>query len=317
MTSPVKLLDIIQARERIRPYVNITPLEPAPRLGAQAYFKLENVNIQHSFKIRGALNAVLAQKEQAHQFGVITSSAGNHGLGLVYSTSLLGIKATVVMPTHAPQRKINGVRQFGADVVLHGDIYDDAEEYARRLEQETGGLFVSPYNDPYIVAGQGTMALELVEQLPDIGRVLLPTGGGGLIAGMGLAMKAINPEVEVIGVQSVATPAMYNYLRGENLPQNPTTLADGLSGDIEKGSITLTMCKVVADDMLLVTEQQIADAIRWMFRHHGWVIEGSAAVGIAAITNELIPADDVPTVAIITGSNIDADKFLALMTTSL
>jgi threonine dehydratase len=310
----LKLIDIMAARQRIAPYILTTPLEAAPGLGGHVYLKLENVNILHAFKIRGALNAILAQERRARYNGVVTSSAGNHGLGLVYAASLLGIEGTVVMPEHAPQRKINGVKQYGANVVLHGSIYDEAELRARQLEKEEDKLFVSPYNDPYVVAGQGTIALELIEQLASVEQVLIPVGGGGLISGMGLTIKSINPAIQVIGVQSEATPAMYNYLHDTDLPQDPSTLADGLSGDIEAGSITIDMCREFCDELLLVSEDAIASAIEWTFRVHGWVIEGSAACGIAALQKSAV-SSEAPTVVIITGGNIDADNFLRLMIT--
>ncbi|MCI0713580.1 MAG: threonine/serine dehydratase [Chloroflexi bacterium] len=310
----LKLIDIISARQRIAPYILTTPIEPSPELGSRVYMKLENVHILHSFKIRGALNAILAQQRRARYNGVVTSSAGNHGLGLVYAASLLGIEATVVMPEHAPQRKIDGVKQYGANVVLHGRIYDDAELYARQLEKNEDKLFVSPYNDPYVVAGQGTIALELIEQLAGVEQILIPVGGGGLISGVGLAIKAIDPDIKITGVQSEATPAMYNYLNGTDLSQDPSTLADGLSGDIEAGSITIDLCREVCDELLLVSEDDLASAIQWMFRVHGWVIEGSAACGIAALQTSIV-SSDAKTALIITGGNIDADTFLRLMIT--
>ena len=163
-----------------------------------------------------------------------------------------------------------------------------------------------------MVLGQATIALELLEKLPQVGRVVIPVGGGGLIAGMGFALKTLNPTIEVLGVQSVATPAMYNYLYGENLPQGDT-LADGLAGDIEAGSITFDLCRQYADSVAVVEESAIAEAIRWVFYQHGWVIEGSAAVSVAAWQTQAIPHDAIPTVLLITGGNIDAAKFRHLL----
>ncbi len=311
--SELQLLDILKARENIRPFTFITPLEQSLVLAPNTFFKLENVNITHSFKIRGALNALLSQVQQATEFGVITSSAGNHGMGLVYAATLLNVDVTVVMPTHAPQRKINGAKKLGAEVILHGAIYDDAELYAREMSTKSGKLFVSAYNDPYVIAGQATIGLEIFVQKPEVERVIVPVGGGGLVTGIGMVAKAMNPAIEVIGVQSTATPAMYNFLHGTDFSQDPDTLADGLSGDIENGSMTLDMCPLLIDQMVLVEEEAIANAIRWMYREHGWVVEGSAATGIAAIQAELIPKDNRPTIIIISGGNIDADKFLNLM----
>lgn len=312
--SELQLLDILKARENIRPFTFITPLEQSPALHPSIFFKLENVNITHSFKIRGALNAILSQVNRATENGIVTSSAGNHGLGLVHAAALMQLSATVVMPERTPLRKINGAKAYGANVILHGAIYDDAEAYARELEQQSGMLFVSPYNDNYVVAGQATLGLEIFVQKPEVARVIIPVGGGGLIGGVGMVAKAMNPAIEVIGVQSTATPAMYNFLNGTELPQDPNTLADGLSGEIENGSMTLDICPLVIDQMVLVDEEAIADAIRWMYREHGWVIEGSAATSIAALRAGAIPIDERPTVVIISGGNIDADKFLELMT---
>lgn len=315
--ATLTLDDVLEARQRHSAYLLTTPIEPAPALGENIYFKLENTNVLHSFKIRGALNAIMAQEIQARQFGVVTSSAGNHGLGLVYVADMLGINATVVMPKHAPRRKIDGVMYYGANVILHGDIYDDAERFARQLEQDQKAVFVSPYNDPYVIAGQGTIGLELLEQMPQMGRVIVPVGGGGLISGVGMAIKSIRPTIEVIGVQSVGTAAMHNYLYGSNLYQDPKSLADGLSGDIEEGSITIDLCRNLQDKLILVDESDIAYAIAWIFHKHGWIIEGSGAVGVAAILSERLPVDDVPTAILLTGGNIDADKFLQIANTQV
>lgn len=308
----VTLFDIIQARQRLAPFIPLTPIESAPSLGQDVYLKLENANIMHAFKIRGAMNAILAKLHLIEASGVVTSSAGNHAMGLVYAAHQIGVPATVIMPEHAPQRKIKGVWQYGAEVILHGEIYDESEVYARQYAFETGKLFVSPYNDADVIAGQGTIALEILEQLPTVGQVIVPVGGGGLISGIGVAMRNIKPSVHIFGVQSYATPAMYNLLYDDDLPQDTNTLADGLSGDIEAGSITVPLCRETCEQVFLVPENAIADAVRWMFETQGWVIEGSAAVGIAALRDGAFDLTDGPTVLVITGGNIDSHKFLEL-----
>ncbi len=308
----LNLFDVLSAQHRIREYLSPTPLETAIDLGENIYFKLENVNPTHSFKIRGALNAILAQENTAREKGIIAASAGNHAMGVAYGASLTGAKATIVMPAQAPKRKIHGAERYGATAILHGDIYDDAEDYARKLEQQQGKLFISPYNDPYVLAGQGTISLEIFEQLPSVKRIIIPASGGGLLGGVAMAAKLVNPDIEIIGVQSVATPAMYNLFYDEQLPQL-NTIADGLAGDIETGSITIPICKTYTDHIVLVEEAKIEEAIHWMFRTHGWVIEGAAAVGIAALLSQKITHDDRETIIIISGGNIDADKFLHLM----
>ncbi len=303
--------DILNAQRRLRPYLIPTLLEPAPALGTNVHFKLENLNPTHAFKIRGALNATLSQAEAARERGIIAASAGNHAIGVAYGATLAGAKVTIVMPTHTPQRKVKGAEQYGAETLLHGDIYDDAELHARQLEKEQDRLFISPYNDFYVVAGQGTIALEIFNQLPSVKRILVPTSGGGLLAGVAMAAKHIAPDIEIIGVQSIATPAMYNIFYGVDYPQQ-ATIADGLSGDIESGAITIPLCLQYTDKVVLVAENEIIEAMRWMFQTHGWIIEGAAAVGIAAILGEKVDAPD-ETVIIISGGNIDADKFLGLM----
>lgn len=308
----LKFADFLNAQRHIRPHLHPTPLEAALGLGANIYLKLENLNPTHSFKIRGALNATLSQAALARERGIIAASAGNHAIGVAYGASLAGAKATIVMPAQTPQRKVKGAERYGAQAILHGAIYDEAELYARQLEKERGELFISPYNDPYVVAGQGTISFEIFDQLPGVQRILVPTSGGGLLAGIAMAAKHINPDVEIIGIQSTATPAMYNAFHGTNLPQLDT-IADGLAGDIEAGSITVPLCQIYTDKIVLVEEDEIKDGVRWMFREHGWVIEGAAAVGIAALMTRKVANDQRETVVIISGGNIDADKFLNVM----
>ncbi|NDJ84965.1 MAG: threonine/serine dehydratase [Chloroflexi bacterium] len=308
-----QFLDVLNAQRRLRPYLSPSTLEETPALGQGIAFKLENTNPTHAFKIRGALNAIIAQADIAQQRGIVAASAGNHAIGVAYGAALAGAQATIVMPLDTPQRKVNGARQHGAHTVLHGAIYDDAEIHAHQLEQEHGWLYISPYNDPYVVAGQGTIALEIFDQRPQVQRLVVPTSGGGLLAGIALAAKHINPGIEVIGVQSIATPAMYNIFYDTDFPQQPT-IADGLAGDIEPGAITVPICQKYADKIVLVEEASIIEAIRWAFQQHGWVLEGAAAVGIAAFLSDRIPRQDPEnTVIILSGGNIDADKFLKLI----
>jgi threonine dehydratase len=310
--TQLSITDIFQAQKNLAPHLSPTPLEQAPDLGETAYFKLENLQKIRSFKIRGALNAILSLSEEEKARGIIACSAGNHGQGIAYAAHLLGIPAKIVMPAHAPKRKIKGVRQYGADILLHGDTYEAAELHARKMETQMGMTFISPYNHPLVIAGQGTIGLELFQALPTLGRVIVPVGGGGLLAGIGLVCKTFRPDCEVIGVQSMATPAMHNYFYGTTHPQTES-LADGLSGDIEGGSITLELCKRYVNQVVLVHEEQIRTAIRWMLEYHNWVIEGAAAVGIAAIQSGYIPVDSRPTALIICGGNLDYDQLREIL----
>ena len=306
-------ISTLSAKTRITPYLESTLLEPALSLSPNLYFKLENTNPTHSFKIRGALNAILGQSDIAREQGIIAASAGNHAMGIAYGAKLINTPAKIVMPKSAPQRKVKGVESLGATAVLYGNIYDEAELHGRELEKQGEGLFISAYNDPYVIAGQGTISHEIFTQLPTTQRIIVPTSGGGLLAGVALAAKHINPSVEIIGVQSIATPAMYNVFYDTNYPQLDT-LADGLAGEIEDGSITVPICKQYTDKIVLVEEDTVADGVRWMFQNHGWAIEGAAAVGTAAILSNVVDINDgKDTVVIISGGNIDADKFLKLM----
>lgn len=299
--------DLILARRRLTGYLRPTPLEPAPGLGPHTWLKLENANRTHSFKCRGALNAMLALAADARSRGILAASSGNHAQGVALAAHLVGAEATIVMPAHTPRRKVDGVRAWGATPLLVGETYDEAEAAARQMERDTGKTFISAYNDPQVIAGAGTVGLEILDDLTGIQRVIVPVSGGGLISGVGLAMKAINPAIEVIGACSIATPALYNWIHGTQHPQIWETLAEALSGEIEAGSITLAISKQVVDRVVLVTEDAIADAIRWLAFDTGWIVEGGGAVGVAALRSGLIPADGKLTAVVVSGGNIDRE----------
>ena len=238
----ITFVDIEQARERIKEQIYFSPFpysETVSRItGNRIFFKLENLQITGSFKERGALNRLMTLTPEEARRGVIAASAGNHGMAVAFHSRRLNISATIVMPSVAPLIKVTRVRQYGAQSVLHGNDYDSALAEALRLSKETGLTFVSPFDDPWIVAGQGTIGLELYEQNPDLDAVIVPVGGGGLIAGIALALKTLNPKIRVIGVQAEAVPAMKAALeKGEPLCVPPaTTIADwvALVDDVEK-----------------------------------------------------------------------------------
>ncbi len=310
--TTVTLHDIISARARLKPYFAPTPLEAAPRLGPACCLKLEHTNPTHSFKVRGAFNAMLTLDEAARQRGIVTASSGNHAQAVAYGAHRFGLRARIVMPAHTPQRKVDGTRQFGAEVVLHGDYYDYAEQHARFLETSEDLTYISPYNDPRVIAGAGTCGLEIIEQNPAIQRVIVPVGGGGLIAGIATAMHTINPEIEVVGVNVVASPAMYNAFYGTSLPQIPDTLAEALSGEIE-GDLTIALARAHVSRIVLVDEDAVAAAMRWLLHEQGWLVEGGGAVGVAAVLGGQIPADDTPTAIVLTGSNLDSETLRAVL----
>lgn len=307
----MNLQDIYAARAQISRWARHTPLEPSPALGADIYLKLENLQRTGSFKLRGALNRTqsLSPAEQAR--GVVAASAGNHAQGVALGCALLGVSAVVVMPESTPRTKLFATQRYGAEVRLVGQTYDEAEAAARQIERETGRVFISPYNDARVVAGQGTIALELLQDLPDLKRVIVPVGSGGLLSGIAVALKAINPAIRVIGVTSRATPAMYNHLKGTRLPQLPT-LAEGLAGEIEAGAITLDLARL-ADDIVLVEESAIARTIAWLIETHHLIAEGSGAVGIAAILTGVLTATEGPTAIIVTGGNLEAQDLFEIL----
>jgi threonine dehydratase len=309
----VSYQDILEAQTRISPYVTPTIIEPAIELGENVSLKLENLNQTHSFKIRGALNALLSLDEASRKRGVVTASSGNHAQGIAYAASLLGIRARVLMPPHTPKRKVAGVQRYGAEAVLYGQNYDDVELEARRLEREQGYVFISPYNDPMVIAGAGTVGLEIVAAMPEVERVIVCVGGGGLISGVAIAVKALKPTAEVIGVCAVGSPAMYNHFHGTHLPQDYNTLAQALSGEIEEASITLDITRQWVDDVVLVGETQIAMGVRWLLYEQGWVVEGGGAVGAAAMLSGVLSADARPTVIIISGGNIASNDLHSIL----
>jgi len=306
----VNLQTIFAARSRIAPFVWHTPLEFSRELGA--HLKLENLQRTGSFKLRGALNRVLALTDEDKRRGVVAASAGNHAQGVAFGCARVGVSALVVMPEATPRTKVEATRSYGVEIKLFGATYDDAEAEARRIERESGRVFISPYNDAVIIAGQGTVALEILEDLPDVAQVLVPVGSGGLISGVGVALKAVNPAIRVIGVTSRATPTMYNHVKRERLPQLPT-IAEGLSGEVEPGAITLEIVPQVADDILLVEEEDIRAAIAWLVEAHHLIAEGSGAVGIAALRTRPDLASAGPTVAIVSGGNLDIEELRRLI----
>lgn len=300
-------IDFRAAHERIKPYLTLpTTLERARWLAGETYLKLETVNPTHSFKIRGAINAMLRLKEQGlGAEGVIAASSGNHAQALSYAAKLTGVRAQILMPKHTPQKKVDGVHAHGGEAILFGDNYDSAEGEAIRRAAESGITYVSPYNHPDVVAGAGTIGLEIVAQVPTVGRVLVPLSGGGLLGGIAAAIAGIKPDCEVIGVCAEHAPAGYNLIHGGDKPQVWETLAEALSGEIEVGSITIDLLKKYVHRVVLVDETAIAEAMSAILFKQGWVVEGGGAVTTAALMSGAVEPDDRPTVAVISGGNVD------------
>jgi threonine dehydratase len=297
-----------------------TPLEPSTWLseisGADVSLKLECYQPTGSFKVRGAMAAISHLGEDARERGVVTASAGNHGLGVAYAASRLDVGATVVVPDNASEAKVASLRRFPIELLRGGPSYDTAEHMALDLAREQSYAFVSPYNDPWVVAGQGTIGVEILEDAPRAGAVLVPVGGGGLISGIGSWLKRVNGDIRVIGVQSSASPAMEQALHAGRLVEIgiEPTLADGLAANIQMGSITFDLAREVVDELVLVTEEEIASAIRACFHELHLALEGSAVVTIAALLAGRIEGiAGTQVVGVVTGRNIASERLLELM----
>ncbi|WP_298438641.1 threonine ammonia-lyase [Geobacter sp.] len=301
---------IHEAADRLKKRVRRTELihshHFSERLGIPVHFKCENLQRTGSFKIRGALNFMLAQPREKLTRGVITASAGNHAQGVAFSADLLGVRATVFMPESTPPQKVQATREYGADVVLAGKNFDEAYAAAIQTQKESGALFVHPFDDHLVMAGQGTIGLEILEELPDVGTILVPIGGGGLIAGIATAVKETHPRVRIVGVESKAAPSMhYSVKRGKILEAPLTvTLADGIA--VKKvGKNTFPIVRELVDEVVLVDEEEIALAIVALLERTKLLVEGAGAVTLAALLNGKAGKPAGKTVCVLSGGNID------------
>jgi len=306
------------AAERIDGAVVKTPTLHSKTLsaitGAEVWLKFENQQFTAAYKERGALNALLLLTDEQRSRGVIAASAGNHSQGLSFHGRRLGVPVTIVMPTQTPTVKIMQTESVGGNVVLHGETFDDAFAHARELEGEMGLTFVHPFDEPNVAAGQGTVALEMLEAVPDLDMIVVPVGGGGLVSGVSVAAKAVNPDVKVIGVQTAEFPAFYELINNKKLSGRGLTLAEGIAVK-EPGFFTREIVGEFVDEMRVVKESAIEEAISLLLDIEKTVVEGAGAVGLAAL---LPPASGVPREqfagkkvgVILTGGNIE-QRFLA------
>jgi threonine dehydratase len=278
--------DIQAAAQRIRERVPTTPCVRSVTLsaitGAEVFLKFENLQFTASFKERGALNKLLLLSPEERARGVIAMSAGNHAQGVAYHAKHLGIPAVIVMPRHTPDVKVEHTRGHGAEVILHGENLQEAAAFARATCRERDLVFVHPYDDPEVIAGQGTLALEMLAQQPSLDTLIVPIGGGGLLAGMAVAAHALKPELELIGVQSDRFPAMAARLRDEPMPCAPYTVAEGIAVK-EPGELTTSILRELVREVVLVSEREIEDAILLLLQIEKTVVEGAGAAGLAAL----------------------------------
>ena len=250
--------------------------------GADIWLKFENLQFTAAYKERGALNALLLMDEERRQRGVIAASAGNHSQGLSYHGTRLGVPVTIVMPKTTPAVKVMQTESVGGNVVLEGQTFDEAYAYARQLEQERGLTFVHPFDDPDVAAGAGTVALEMLEDQPDLDCIVVPIGGGGLISGMATVAKGINPAIDVVGVEAALFPSMHHALSGQPMPAGGDTLAEGIAVK-EPGTFTREIIKERVDDILLVGEPDLEGAVALLLQIEKTVVEGAGAAGLAAV----------------------------------
>ena len=304
----VRLTDIKQAAKRLKDVVYKTPITYSYSLseisGANVFLKLESLQRTGSFKIRGAYNKLC--KLNGTDRRVIAASAGNHAQGVALAAKLLGMKANLVMPEGTPINKIVAVRHYGADVFLHGNTFDDAYAYARRLEKESGDLFVHAFDDPDVIAGQGTIGLEIIESLKDVESVIVPVGGGGLISGVSTAIKEKNPRIKIIGVQSKNAPSMSISLKKGTIVETGSgqTIADGIA--IKKaGTLTFEIAKKYVDDIISLDDNEIEDALLLLTERKRIVVEGAGAAALAGLLKRKNKFRKRNVLILVSGGNID------------
>jgi threonine dehydratase len=299
---------IIEAEKRIRPYLRETPLEYSYALnkitGCEVYLKLENIQITGSFKARGALNKILSLTNSTSK--IVTASTGNHGLGVANALSVTKKEGIIYLPKNASSAKVEAIKMRGIPVEFYGDNCEETEQYVRKLAESTNQIYVSPYNDEEVMAGQGSIGVELLRQLPDLGAVFVSVGGGGLIAGIASYLKAVNPKVEVVACLPTNAPVMYECIKAGKIidvPEKPT-LSDATAGGIEAGSITFAICQQCVDSYITVTEEEILAAMKLMIKHHHLIIEGSAGVAVASLLKAKNRYQGKKVALIICGGNV-------------
>jgi threonine dehydratase len=316
----ITLADIEAARGVIAGHVMRTPMLPAPRLseltGASVYVKYENLQVTNSFKERGARNKLASLSVADRARGVIAMSAGNHAQAVAYHAGMLGIPATVVMPMITPFVKVEATRGYGAQVVLDGETVDDAQVRAERIARERHLIWVHPYDDAKVIAGQGTIALEMLEDAPDLDMLVVPVGGGGLIAGNAVAARAMKPSIAIVGAEAALYPSVWNTLRGEQRPLGGPTIAEGIAVK-NVGALTLPIIRDLVSEMVLVDEAQIERAVNAYLTLQKTMAEGAGAAGLAAMLArpELFRGRRVG--LILCGGNIDPRILASVMVREL
>ncbi len=317
---PITLTDIEAAQTIIEGRVLRTPMLPAPRLseltGADIFVKYENLQVTNSFKERGALNKLASLDSDDRKRGVIAMSAGNHAQAVAYHARRLGIRATIVMPVTTPAVKIAATKAHGADVVLHGESVGEAQERVDALVAKHNFIQVHPYDDARIIAGQGTIALEMLEDVSDLDSLVIPIGGGGLISGNAIAAKAINPDIEIFGVEAALYPSMWNAVRGDTKPAGGPTLAEGIAVKSVSG-LTVPIVRALVSEIFLVEEPHLEQAVNAYLTLQKTMAEGAGAAGLAAILANPERFRGRRTGLVLSGGNIDPRILASIMVREL
>lgn len=319
MTSTNVLQSILQAEQKIRPYIRKTPLEYSPLLSkitsGQVYLKLENLQITGSFKVRGAMNALLSLSKQQCARGVVAASSGNHGIAVAFGLNTLSINGTIFVPEDTSSAKVAAISDYGVDTRFWSTDCLETEIHARSYAEQNDMLYLSPYNNLHVVAGQGTIGVELCQQLKQIDVVLAALGGGGLISGIAEYLKTVFPHAEVIGCSPMHSPVMAKSVQAgrildmESLP----TLSDGTAGGIEKDAITFPLCQRLVDDYILVSEDEIRHAMRLFIETHHMLIEGAAGVPLAALLKMPERFQGKTVIIVLCGANISLETLKSVI----
>tara|TARA_B100000749_G_scaffold138655_2_gene106411 strand:+ start:1606 stop:2559 length:954 start_codon:yes stop_codon:yes gene_type:complete len=311
--------EVIKAYHRSKSYIRKTPLEHSPYLSnlidGNVYLKLDNIQKTGSFKFRGAVSKMTSISATEKEKGVVTASTGNHGAACSLAMSLLGIDGKIVVPTIVHKNKVNNILNLGGKVEYHGDDCLIAEERAQEISKTTGATYISPYNDPAIICGQGTMGYEIDQDLKNIDSVFVSVGGGGLICGVGGYLKSVQKNVKMVAVSPKNSCVMYESIKAEkqlDLPSDPT-LSDGTAGGVEMGSITFELCQRIIDEFILVTEDEIADGIRIGVEKHHQLIEGAAGAAIAGFMKQKDKLNGQTVVIVMCGGNISSEVLKSIL----
>jgi threonine dehydratase len=309
---------IRHAEVRVRPYIRETALEHAPDLETgegTVWLKCEHQQITNSFKVRGALNSLALLSDEQRVKGIVACSAGNHGLGIAYAAQVYGVGAAIFVPETVDSSRKRELERFRVDLRVMGKDYGETERIAISFAEENRRPFVSPYNNPHVVAGQGTVAVELLKQLPEIEQIFVAVGGGGLLSGVASYAKALKPDLRIVAVSPSNSAAMFDELSGtpDEYRAFLPTLSDSTAGPVEGRSITVDLCRALIDQWVLVEEEEIVAAMRYLFFEHRLVVEGAGALAVAAYLKEQERFQDLHTALVICGGTIDIERFLGLM----